>query len=97
MKFDLTKKVKFDYEGWDECYIEFTLPSFQDIKNISQDVPDDKKLESGLEVITGLFRGGCALSEGKKVDLKAEDIKDLPIEMVVKCFQAVTGEIDPKA
>lgn len=97
MKVDVTKKVKFDYEGWEECYMEFNLPSYGDIKNMVDDVPDEQKVEKGLDVIVGLFRQGKVLSDGKLVDITKDDIKDLPIEMVVKCFQAVSGEIDPKA
>lgn len=96
MKVDVTKKVKFDYEGWEDCFIEFSLPSYGDIKSIVIDVPDDEKVEKGLEVIVRLFRQGKVLSEGKVVDITKEDLKSLPIEMVIKCFQAISGEVDPK-
>ena len=98
-KFDITKKVSLDYLGdqWKECYLEFNLPSYGDLKNLTNSkATDQEKVESGLETIVGLFRCGKAISEGKEVDVTKEDLKDMPIEVLTKCFKAISGELDPK-
>jgi len=101
MKFDITKKVDLAYIGdnWKECYIEFSLPSYGDLKLYTKDeekATDEEKLEKGLNQISNLFKAGYAISGGEKIELKKEDLVDLPIEILTKCFQAISGQIDPK-
>ncbi len=99
MRLDITKKVSLEYLGeeWKECYLEFRLPSYGDLKNLTnEDATDQEKVDKGLETIVGLFKGGLAVSEGKQVDVQSEDIKDFPIEVLTKCFKAISGDIDPK-
>mgnify|MGYP001557964001 CR=1 FL=1 len=99
MKFDITKKVDLSYLGekWKDCYLEFDLPSYGDLKDLSNsDTTDAEKVEKGLETIVGLFRGGFAISNGVKVEVKKDDLKDVPVEILTKCFKAISGEIDPK-
>lgn len=98
MKFDIVKKVNLEYEGWEDCYLEFSLPSYGDLKELSIDEkkPDNEKIEQALEMISGLFKSGFAMSEGKRVAVKKEDLKDLPIEILTKCFKEISGEVPPK-
>jgi len=97
MKFDITKKVPLEYEGWENCYLEFSLPSFGDLKGLTEEnTTDAEKAEKGVETIAGLFRSGFAMSKGKRVEVKKEDIKDLPVEILTQCFKAISGEISPK-
>lgn len=99
MKFDITKKVDLSYlgENWKDCYLEFNLPSYGDLKDLSDsETTDAEKAEKGLETIVGLFKGGCAISGGEKVEVKKDDLKDIPVEILTKCFKAISGEIDPK-
>lgn len=97
-KFDITKKIDLSYlgENWKDCYLEFSLPSYGNLKNLTTDGTDQEKVEKILETIMGLFTGGFAISNGERVEVKKEDIKDLPIEIITKCFQVISGEIDPK-
>lgn len=97
MKFDITKKIVLDYEGWEGCYIEFYLPTFNDVKKISgDDIPDNEKVQAGINALKGMFKGGVVISEGKKTDLKKEDLDDLPVELLTKCLKEITGQVDPK-
>jgi len=97
MKFDIVKKVPLEYEGWEDCWLEFSLPAYGDLKNLTDDkATDTEKVEKALETLVGLFRRGFAMSEGKRVEVKAEDLKDLPIECLTNCFKAISGEISPK-
>ena len=93
MKFDISKRVSLaEYgEQWKECYLEFAVPSYADIKGIQGTDDQNKAVELGIERLEGLFRGGKAISEGKEVEVKKEDIKDLPLEILTKCFKAISG------
>ena len=99
MKFDITKRISLAEYGdaWKECYLEFAIPSYADIKGIQATSEDnqEKAVELGIERMGGLFRSGKAVSEGQVVDVKKEDIKDLPLEILTKCFQAISGEPSP--
>ena len=99
MKFDITKKVSLSMfgEDWKDCYLEFNLPSYGDLKQINdQETTDDQKLEKGIETLMKLFKSGKAISEGKIIDVSKEDLKDLPIQIITQSFQAISGQIDPK-
>ena len=99
MKWDITKKIDLSDlgENWKDCYLEFNLPSYGDLKDITNtEVTDAEKVEKGLETIVGLFKSGFAVSEGKRTEVKKEDLKDIPIEILTKCFKAISGEVDPK-
>ena len=97
MKFDITKKVDLSYlgEDWKDCYLEFDLPSYGDLKDLSNGT-DQEKVENGLQTIVGLYRGGFAISGGVKVEVKKDDLNDIPVEVLTKCFKAISGELDPK-
>ena len=99
MKFDITKRVELSYLGdeWKECYLEFIMPSYHDIKEFAEKGKDNTEtVEKGLEKLTGLFKSGYAVSDGKKVEVKKEDIKDLPMEVVTKSLETISGQVDPK-
>jgi len=95
-KFDITKRIPLEYEGWTDCYLEFSLPSYGDLKDLVNEGTDNEKVERGLQTIIGLYRGGFAMQEGKRVEVKKEDIKDMPVEVLTNCFKAISGEIPPK-
>lgn len=99
MKFDIQKRVDLSYLGdeWKECYLEFAMPSYHDIKEFAEKGKDNAEIvEKGLERLTELFKGGFAISDGKKVEVKRENINDLPMEVVTKSLQAISGQVDPK-
>lgn len=100
MKLDITKKLDLEYlgENWKGCYLEFQLPSYGEIKELSnlESKNDAEKIEIALQTITGLFRGGKAISDGKEVDVTKEDLKDFPIDVLTKSFQLISGELSPK-
>jgi len=98
MKFDISKRVSLaEYgEQWKECYLKFAVPAYVDIKGVQEMQKTDdqnKAIEFGIERLEELFRGGKAISEGKEVEVKKEDIKDLPLEILTKCFKAISGEV----
>ncbi len=96
-KFEITKKIPLEYEGWKDCYLEFSLPSFGDLKDITKgDIKDSEKAKKALETIEKLFKSGFGMSEGKRIEVKKEDLKDIPVKVLTDCFRAISGEISPK-
>ncbi len=130
MKFDIKKKVPFEIEGWEDCYLEFSLPSYGDLKNLTESLitkeetdlkekiatatseeernklqveldayterTNNEKIEKGIAKIVELFVDGYAMSNGERVQVKKEDLKDLPITILTDCFKAISGEVSPK-
>ena len=102
MKIDITKKVDLGYlgEGWKECYLEFRMPSYKDIQDMPTDVDkgDTKdSLNKGFGMLEGLFVSGEAISDGAKTQVKAEDLRDFPLEVITNCSKTLSGKPDPKA
>ena len=98
-RFDITKKVDLSYIGdsWKDCYIELSLPSYGEIKKSAlAEGTDEEKLERALKQVEDLFIKGYAISEGNKVEIVKEDFINFPIEILTKCIQAISGQIDPK-
>lgn len=102
MNIDITKKVELSYigEAWKECYLEFRMPSYSDLKDFPTKVDEGEEkaaIEAGIKRIKELFVSGKAVSGGEKVDVKSDDLADFPIEIITKCFKLISGEPDPKA
>lgn len=96
MKFDITKKIPLEYDGWENCYLEFSLPSFGDLKDfVKEGKTDAESAEKGLEVIKKIFKSGFAMSKGKRVEVQKDDLDNMPIEVLIKCFKEISGELPP--
>jgi len=99
MKFDITKKLDLGYLGaaWKDCFIEFRLPTYGDLKNItSTDEKDPEALEKGIKNLENLFVSGKAVSESKVVILAKENLRDFPLDVLTKCFEIISGKLSPK-
>ena len=99
MKIDITKKVDLSYLGdaWKECFLEFRLPSYADIKDFSVETTDNKEaMTKAMTTIKELFVAGKAISEGKVIEVTKDDLDDFPVEIIAKCVQVITGQVDPK-
>ena len=97
MKFKITKKVDLGYLGdeWKDCHLEFRVPSYGDIQDLGE-IDESKPIEASkkaLEVLGNAFVSGKGVDEkGEKVDIKKEDLKDLPVTVLTK---AMTGLTEP--
>ena len=109
MKFDIKKKIDLSYLGddWTDCWLEFRLITFGEIKELmgkritADEIENNpqKNIEATnqtLKILEDNFINGFAISNGKRTEVKKEDIKDLPIEVLVSCFKLISGEIPPK-
>ena len=104
MKFKIVKKVDLAFvgEGWADCYLEFRSPSYGEISVAGlTDIKETEKnpkeaIEKGMKFLEEVFASGKAISEtGEKVDVMKEDLKNFPLEVINKCFEAITG-VPPK-
>ena len=97
MRFDITKKIPLEYEGWQDCYLEFFLPTFNDIKSLTgENQSDEEKVQSGLDALKKMYKSGYAMSDGKRVEIAKDDVDNLPVEVLNKCLSVVSGEVPPK-
>ena len=107
MKFDITKKIPLEYDDWTDCWLEFRLITFGEIKELmgkritADEIENNpqKNIEATnqtLKILEDNFINGFAISNGKRTEVKKEDIRDLPIEVLVSCFKLISGEIPPK-
>lgn len=110
MKFKIIKRFALDFIGneWKECYINFNGLTIRDIRdqvpaiaNISN--KNQKDIIDGMDKILNLIKskfitGKAINSEGKLVDLKANDLDDLPTDVLVKALNFLSqGETEVSA
>ena len=92
-KFKVVKKFSLDFLGkdWKDAYINFQVLSIADIKNkfpglIKIDQNDPDSILSGMDLTTEILENSFVDGKGydgiKLVDLKREDIKDLPNDLI---------------
>lgn len=95
MNIDLTKKLSLaEYgETWKDCYLEFRMPSF---RFITENITAESTEKDVVGVLESLFVSGRVLSEGKDYEMKSDDVKDLPVEVMMNCIALIKGEVDPK-
>lgn len=108
-RFVVKKRLDLSFFGpdWAECYIDFTPITYTEANKLSalRDV-DAKKLNDtereklANDTITMLkdhfvAGRGFAGDEGV-VDLEADDLTELPVEIMTKAIVVLRGELDPK-
>jgi hypothetical protein len=49
------------------------------------------------DLLTKKFVNGKAWDGSAMVDLKPNDVLDLPMEAISKCIEAITGNLNPKS
>src|SRR3990167_2737989 len=100
ISFDVFRKLDLSFLGetWKECFIEFRYITVAEAKSFSSFTlnKDDPKsvenaLDTSIKILEDKFVSGKALQDGKLVDLKKEDLKDLPVEVLNRSIIILTG------
>jgi hypothetical protein len=101
MAFPVTKTLKLDYlgQGWEDAYLNLSGLSFKEMRifakmgaEFDKENPEsDKNLDLTVELIEDHFIGGKAWNGSELVDLKKEDIPDLPVEVLTRAIQLLAG------
>lgn len=102
MAFPVTKKLELDYlgEGWAGAYINFSGLSFKQARVFekmtldTENPENDKNLDLLLETLGEHLLSGKAWNGTELVDLKAEDLSDLPVEVLTKAIGLITAGPD---
>ena len=107
MKFKIVRRFDLGFIGeeWKECYINFNGLTIRDIRDqvpaiANIDNKNQKEIIDGMDKILNLikdkFISGKAIdSEGKLVDLKANDLDDLPANVLVRALNFLSqGETE---
>ena len=88
--------------GWKDCSIVFNALSFEELTGLQVakagwSTEDPKSAEDIFARIEAQFVRGEALNEkSEKVELKKEDLKQIPFDMFVKIIEwLLSGELDP--
>lgn len=108
MKYLISKRFSLDFLGdeWKECFINFSSITIRDLKdNVSQFVNMDKNdkasvangITETLKILEDRFIKGNAIGEdGKVIDLKKEDLVDMPAEVLTKALSFLSQGLAEK-
>ncbi len=96
MSFVLKKRVTFEDESqeWKDCYFDFAIPSYKQVRDLRNS--DSSNENEMVDFLRLLFLGGKAFDGEKLVEIKPDQLEELPILIIKKCFEALASEIDPK-
>ena len=93
MKFSISRKYSLDSlgEAWKDCYVEFSPVTIREVQSITDLATVDPKnmksvagaTDSLIELLKKHFLVGKAIDDkGSMVDLKADDLIDLPVDVM---------------
>lgn len=102
--FDIKKKVDLSYlgEDWKDCYLHFRPFSIGEVQKLpaTLDAKTVEEANNAINVTVGLledlFIDGKARVNGETVDVKKEDMKEFPAEVVLKILGDLNAEMDKK-
>lgn len=93
MKLDIKERYSLKHlgDGWQHCYIEFSPITMKDLtgdiltlSGLEQDNPETvaEATKSTVSLLKEHFVGGKVLSGGKVVELKRDDLEELPVRVL---------------
>ncbi len=103
MAFDVFRQLDLNFLGdnWKGCYIKFRYISLAEAKGFAElgfDKDDPKSVQQALdktvEVLKEKFVEGKAMADGQMVDLKKEQLAELPTDVLNKAILLLTGSLD---
>jgi len=99
-KFVVKKRVDLGFLGddWKECYLEFNTPSYGEVKEfipLANEKDQTRAVQAGLELLQKLYLGGKGFDGSAVVDVKKEELEELPVEVLTKSFQVIVGTPPP--
>lgn len=106
MAFTVVKKLDLSFlgEGWTQgTYLKFSAMTFSETRefaklNPNTDNPaDDKNLEIVLQLLQRHLIEGRGWDGQNIVEIKSEDLTELPPEVVTKAIELLAGTPDPKS
>lgn len=108
-KFTLARKFSLAFLGeeWKECYLTINAITINDLENEfvdfmslsagTQDKEETRKtFAKARELIQRNFVEGKAFSNGKLVDVTAEDIKEFPASVLTEVISFLSADLTEK-
>jgi len=108
-KFKIARKFSLDFlgEGWKEAYINFQALTVSDIKvkfpqlsQMDEKATSDvvKGIDAVLDILKSKFIDGKGVGEkGGEIVLEANDLIDLPVEVLSKALAFLSQGANPKS
>lgn len=97
--FDIFRKVDLSYlgEAWKNCYLTFRPLTILEAQNFVGYEKKDPKVASDdlMKSLEEKFIEGKAISDGKEVEVKKEQLKEFPAGVILDIVKAL-GEGLPK-
>lgn len=95
--YNLEREFKLDKYGWKGCSLFFIAPTYKEMRDL-QGLQLDQTVESAEKVFqfmkSKFIRGTAPDKEGTQ-EVKAEDLEELPFDMILDLTRyMVSGEID---
>lgn len=99
MPFPVKKTLKLDFlgEGWEGAYINFSGLTFKETRGFAaqklneQDAEDPENVEFVLSLLKDHFLDGKGFNGTDLSDLTADDIEDLPVDVIGKSVELLAG------
>lgn len=110
-KFLATKRLALNFlgEAWNECYIDLIPYGAKELKaaieaedraadaTISEVKRSIGAIERKIEELKSAFVAGKGVTAAGIIDLKAEDLEHLPVEVFTKANNVLLGPVDPNS
>lgn len=106
-RFVVKKRLDLDFfgEDWKDCFIDFTpityteANSLKALRDVDAKTLDEAKREElaqqTVDMLKSHFVAGKGYTEDGVVDLTADDLTELPVEIITKAIVILRGNIDP--
>lgn len=101
MLFDIYKTLDLGYLGdaWKECYLKFRPFNVSELQKLSGIDPENNKEEAtqkAIDLLKEKFVEGKAVSNKEVVDIKAEDLTEFPVEVILDAIKLLSEGLDKK-
>ena len=104
-KFLVRRRLELNFlgEGWDQCFIEITPASPTELREILSRPTSEEttpavalsNMDDSSQRLKMAFVAGRGLTAEGIVDLTADDLDDLPLEVTKRLNNLILGEVSP--
>lgn len=95
----IEKRVSLAFLGekYENSYLSFKSISIKEYEGLQAKAKEiEKDQEKALPFILGELKGRFISGDVAGTSVTADDIEDLPADVVLQCFKEIQGQIDPK-
>lgn len=105
MRLKITRRLSLAElgEGWQDCYIDFRPIAFkesQKLADLSVDENDPESIQKAssqaIDLLRDKFVSGRVVTDNGVEDMVADDIDDLPIDVLTQALSLLSGTLEKK-